>query len=48
MGPPPKPSVSGFGGERRSNEMIELSSFDVSERYGVCDAAKQKLLELRG
>ena len=38
-GPPPKPSGGsrGFGGERRSSEMNELSPLGGSERYGACD-----------
>ena len=39
MGPPPKPSGGsrGFGGERRSSEMSELSPPGGSEGYGACD-----------
>ena len=39
MGSPPKPSGDsrGFGGERRSSEMSELSPLGGSERYGACD-----------
>ena len=39
MGPPPKPSGDsrGFGGERRSSEMSELSPSGGSEGYGACD-----------
>lgn len=37
MGTPPKPSDSGFGGERRSNGMNENSRLRGGERYEVCD-----------
>ena len=32
MGSPPKPSVSGFGGERRSSRMSEFSPFWAETR----------------
>lgn len=35
-GPPPKPSVSGFGGERRRSRATEKSALAGCERCGAC------------
>lgn len=48
-GNPAKAQRSGFGWERRSRGMRELSPGGGSEGYKACDAAgelKQKLMEL--
>ena len=52
-GTPAKAQRSGFGRERRSSEMSEISPEGGIEGYGACDAAgriegelKQKLMEL--
>ena len=36
MGPPPKPSASGFGGERRSKEAQRIFAAGGNKRSGLC------------
>ena len=36
MGPPPKPSASGFGRERRCSRASEKSALAGCERCGAC------------